>query len=54
MTPEDLEHIDELTLEDFDIDFDRVVLPEKAEGERFTKAELDLAVDSFIDALRER
>jgi type IV secretion system protein VirD4 len=53
-TPEDLEHIDELTLEDFDIDFDRVVLPEKAEGERFTKAELDLAVDSFIDALRER
>ena len=54
MTPEDLEHIDELTLEDFDIDFDQVVLPEKAEGERFTKAELDVAVDSFINALRER
>jgi type IV secretion system protein VirD4 len=53
-TPEDLEHIDQLTLEDFDIDFDRVVLPEKAEGERFTKAELDAAVDSFKNALRER
>ena len=53
-TPEDLEHLDELTLEDFEIDFDHVVLPEKAEGERFTKAELDVAVDSFINALRER
>jgi len=53
-TPEDLEHIDQLTLEDFDIDFDRVVLPKRAEGERFTKAELDAAVDSFKNALRER
>jgi hypothetical protein len=53
-TPEDLEHIAQLTLEDFDIDFDRVVLPDKAEGERFTKAELDAAVDSFKNALRER
>jgi type IV secretion system protein VirD4 len=53
-TPEDLEHIDQLTLEDFDIDFDQVVLPDKAEGERFTKAELDVAVDSFKNALRER
>jgi type IV secretion system protein VirD4 len=53
-TPEDLEHIDQLTLEDFDIDFDQVVLPEKVEGERFTKAELDAAVDSFKNALRER
>ena len=53
-TPDDLKHIHELTLEDFDIDFDQVVIPEKAEGERFTKAELDVAVDSFINALRER
>jgi len=53
-TAADLEHIDQLTLEDFDVDFDRVVLPDKAEGERLTKAELDLAVDSFMNALRER
>ena len=53
-TAEDIEHIEQLTLEDFDIDFDKVVLPEKAEGERFTKEELDVAVDSFINALRER
>jgi type IV secretion system protein VirD4 len=53
-TAADIGRIDELTLEDFDIDFDKVVLPEKAEGERFTKEELDVAVDSFINALRER
>lgn len=53
-TATDIERIEQLTLEDFDIDFDKVVLPEKAEGERFTKEELDVAVDSFINALRER
>jgi type IV secretion system protein VirD4 len=53
-TAADNGHNEELTLEDFDIDFDKVVLPEKAEGERFTKEELDVAVDSFISALRER
>ncbi len=53
-TMADIERIDELTLEDFDIDFDQVVLPDKAEGERFTKEELDVAVGSFINALRER
>lgn len=53
-TAEDIERIDQLTLEDFDIDFDKVVLPEKAEGERLTKEELDVAVDSFINAFRER
>lgn len=53
-TATDIERIDQLTLEDFDIDFDKVVLPEKAEGERLTKEELDVAVDSFINALRER
>lgn len=53
-TPRDIERIGELTLDDFDVDLDKVVLPKKAEGERLTKAELDGAVESFIAALRER
>ncbi|MEO8017854.1 MAG: type IV secretory system conjugative DNA transfer family protein [Pseudomonadota bacterium] len=53
-TREDIEHIEQLTLDDFDVEFDKVVLPQKAEGERFTPEELDTAVDSFINALRER
>ena len=53
-TAKDFEHIEQLTLEDFSIDFDKVELPQKSEGERFTKEELDVAVDSFISALRER
>lgn len=47
-------HLDEITLDDVDIDFSQVVLPQKAEGERLTVEELDSAVDSFITALRER
>jgi type IV secretion system protein VirD4 len=50
----DLEHIEQLTLEDFDIDFSRVVLPQKAEGERYSKEELDTAVSTYINTLRER
>lgn len=53
-TAQELEHIEQLTLDDFDIDFDKVVLPQKAEGERYTTQELDTAVSSFINALRER
>lgn len=53
-TAQDIERIEQLTLEDFDIDFDKVVLPQKAEGERFTTEELDTAVSGFITALRER
>jgi hypothetical protein len=41
-------------LDDFDVDLDQVVLPQKAEGERLTTEELDAAVESFIAALRER
>jgi type IV secretion system protein VirD4 len=52
-TPEDIERIDELTLEDFAVDFDRVHLPEKPEGERMTPQEMEAAVESFIAALRE-
>jgi type IV secretion system protein VirD4 len=53
-TAEDIERIDELTLDDFDIDFRKVELPDKGKGERFTTEELDTAVNSFINALRER
>jgi hypothetical protein len=54
VTADDIEHIEQLTLEDFDIDFDKVKLPPKAAGELFSKEELDTAVDGFLAALRER
>jgi len=41
-----------LTLEDFDVDFSKVVLPEKAPGERMTAQEMDVAVESFIAGLK--
>src|SRR6266853_660454 len=47
-TAEDIERIDELTLEDFAVDFSKVVVPEKAAGERMTAQEMDTAVESFI------
>jgi type IV secretion system protein VirD4 len=53
-TRADIGNIEQLTLDDFDIDFDKVELPDKAEGERYTVEELDTAVNSFIEALRER
>jgi type IV secretion system protein VirD4 len=53
-TPREIEQIEELTLADFDVDLDQVVLPQKADGERLTTDELDAAVESFIAALRER
>ncbi len=53
-TPREIERIEELTLADFDVDLDQVVLPQKADGERLTTDELDAAVESFIAALRER
>ncbi len=53
-TPRDIEHLEELSVDDFDVDLDHVVLPQKAEGERLTTEELDVAVESFMAALRER
>ncbi len=53
-TMADLERIDELTLEDFDVDWTRVAFPEKADGERLTSEELHHAVDSFLATIRER
>jgi type IV secretion system protein VirD4 len=52
-TVEDIDRLESLTLEDFDVDFDRVHVPEKANGERLTSAELNAAVESFLDTLRE-
>jgi len=53
-TVEDIERLDSIKLEDFAADFSRVEIPEKAEGERLTSAELHTAVESFLDSLRER
>ena len=51
---EDIERLDSIKLEDFATDFSRVEIPEKAEGERLTSAEMHTAVESFLDSLRER
>ncbi len=53
-TAEDIERIHELTTQDFDVDFDQVVLPKKAEDEPLTTEELDRAVQSFIAAFPQR
>lgn len=53
-TVEDIDRLESITLEDFDVGFDRVKVPEKAEGERLTSQELNAAVESFLDTLRER
>jgi type IV secretion system protein VirD4 len=53
-TVEDIDRLESLTLEDFDVDFDHVTIPEKPDGERLTSQELHSAVESFLDTLRER
>jgi type IV secretion system protein VirD4 len=54
-TIEDLNRIDELTLDDFDIDPDALRIPEKPPGERLSEAELKNIADNFLAALhRER
>ncbi len=53
-TAEDLKRIESLTLEDFALDFSNVDIPDKAEGERMTSEELQRAVDSFLETIRER
>lgn len=49
----DIDRIESLTLNDFAADFDKVQLPEKAEGERLTSEELKAAAESFLATLRE-
>jgi type IV secretion system protein VirD4 len=53
-TVEDIDRLESITLEDFDVDFDRVTIPEKPDGERLTSKELQSAVESFLGTLRER
>jgi type IV secretion system protein VirD4 len=50
----DIDRIDSLTLEDFDLDLSRIEIPEKAEGERLTDHEMHAAVESFLSSLKER
>jgi type IV secretion system protein VirD4 len=49
----DIEQIDSLTLDDFAVDWSRVEIPQKAEGDRLTSEELHRAVDSFLATIRE-
>jgi type IV secretion system protein VirD4 len=51
-TMADIERIDQLTLEEFAMDFSKVVLPKKEEGERMTDEEMNIAVESFLNTLR--
>jgi hypothetical protein len=52
-TPADVERIESLTEEDFEIDFSKVQIPEH-EGRRLSDGELIAAADSFVNALRSR
>jgi len=53
-TVDDLDRLESLTLEDFDVDLSRVKMPEKPPGERLTSEELNTAVESFLDSLKSR
>jgi type IV secretion system protein VirD4 len=54
VSAEDIEHLDSLTLEDFEAPLADVQLPQKAEGERLTDEEMRSAVDSFLSTLQQR
>jgi predicted methyltransferase MtxX (methanogen marker protein 4) len=51
---DDIDRLESLTLEDFDVDLSRVKIPEKAPGERLTSEELNTAVDGFLESLKTR
>ena len=53
-TVADIDRLESLTLEDFAVDFDRVKIPQKADGERLTSEEINAAVESFVDTLKTR
>jgi hypothetical protein len=46
--------LDSLTLEDFAVNFDRVKIPEKPDGEQLTPEEIRRAAQSFFDAFQAR
>lgn len=49
----DLDRIDSLTLDDFAVDWSRVEIPDKPDGERLTNEEMHRAVESFLATIRE-
>src|SRR5579863_2670264 len=53
-TVEDIDRLESLTLEDFDVDLKNVKIPEKPPGERLSSEELNAAVDSFLESLKAR
>jgi type IV secretion system protein VirD4 len=53
-TVEDIDRLESLTLEDFDVDLKNVKIPEKPPGERLSSDELNAAVDSFLESLKTR
>jgi type IV secretion system protein VirD4 len=53
-TVADIDRLESLTLEDFAVDFDRVKIPQKEDGERLTSEEIDAVVASFVDTLKTR
>lgn len=53
-TAEDIERLDSLTLDDFAAPLSEVKLPQKGEGERLSPEEMNVAVESFLQSLREQ
>jgi type IV secretion system protein VirD4 len=53
-TVEDIDRLESLTLEDFDVDLKNVKIPDKPAGERLSSDELNAAVDSFLESLKTR
>jgi type IV secretion system protein VirD4 len=51
-TPADIERIDELTLDDFDVDLSRVQFPDVPPGERASEHDLQAAAMSFLAAIQ--
>src|SRR6185437_16724074 len=53
-TAEDIERLDSLTIDDFAAPLNEVKLPQKGEGERLTREEMNAADEGFLQSLREQ
>jgi type IV secretion system protein VirD4 len=53
-TADDIDRLDSLMLEDFAVNFDRVKIPEKPDGEQLTPEEVRRAAQSLFDAFQAR
>ena len=51
-TMEDIDRLESLTLEDFAAPLGEIELPEKADGERLTAEEMNVAVEQFLQTLQ--